>query len=107
MTSAPIRLAANSADTFTFAGANRYPIFAGGPVNPIVAQSRAILGAVAGKENEVGQWRGLSQRAFAANAAPELKEQLAALTPKVEEADAKIRAAAQPQKQHFEINWLP
>src|SRR5271170_2295130 len=31
----PIRLAANSADTFTFDGANRYPIFAGGPVNPI------------------------------------------------------------------------
>lgn len=31
----PIRLAANSADTFTFAGQNRYPIFAGGPVNPI------------------------------------------------------------------------
>ncbi len=31
----PIRLAANSADTFTFAGRNRYPIFAGGPVNPI------------------------------------------------------------------------
>jgi alkanesulfonate monooxygenase SsuD/methylene tetrahydromethanopterin reductase-like flavin-dependent oxidoreductase (luciferase family) len=31
----PIRLAANSADTFIFAGANRYPIFAGGPVNPI------------------------------------------------------------------------
>jgi lysophospholipase L1-like esterase len=83
------------------------PGAAGGPVNPIVAQSRAILGAVAGKENEVGQWRGLSQKAYAANAAPELKEQLAALTPKVEEADAKIRTAAQPQKQHFEINWLP
>ena len=31
----PIRLAANSAETFTFAGAHRYPIFAGGPVNPI------------------------------------------------------------------------
>jgi alkanesulfonate monooxygenase SsuD/methylene tetrahydromethanopterin reductase-like flavin-dependent oxidoreductase (luciferase family) len=31
----PIRLAANSADTFTFAGENGYPIFAGGPVNPI------------------------------------------------------------------------
>ncbi|MDB5108154.1 MAG: hypothetical protein JWM69_1095 [Candidatus Binatus sp.] len=31
----PIRLAANSADTFTFAGANGFPIFAGGPVNPI------------------------------------------------------------------------
>ena len=32
---APIRLAANSADTFTFAGRHGYPIFAGGPVNPI------------------------------------------------------------------------
>ncbi|HZO80753.1 MAG TPA: LLM class flavin-dependent oxidoreductase [Candidatus Binataceae bacterium] len=33
--SPPIRLAANSPDTFRFAGANGYPIFAGGPVNPI------------------------------------------------------------------------
>lgn len=31
----PLRLAANSPDTFSFAGANAYPIFAGGPVNPI------------------------------------------------------------------------
>ncbi len=31
----PIRLAANSPDTFTFAGQHGYPIFAGGPVNPI------------------------------------------------------------------------
>jgi alkanesulfonate monooxygenase SsuD/methylene tetrahydromethanopterin reductase-like flavin-dependent oxidoreductase (luciferase family) len=31
----PFRLAANSPDTFRFAGANGYPIFAGGPVNPI------------------------------------------------------------------------
>jgi len=31
----PIRLAANSADTFEYAGAHGYPIFAGGPVNPI------------------------------------------------------------------------
>lgn len=31
----PFRLAANSPDTFRFAGANAYPIFAGGPVNPI------------------------------------------------------------------------
>ena len=30
----PIRLAANSVDTFAYAGANAYPIFAGGPVNP-------------------------------------------------------------------------
>ncbi len=31
----PIRLAANSLETFEFAGAHGYPIFAGGPVNPI------------------------------------------------------------------------
>lgn len=31
----PIRLAANSPDTFSFAGEQGYPIFAGGPVNPI------------------------------------------------------------------------
>jgi alkanesulfonate monooxygenase SsuD/methylene tetrahydromethanopterin reductase-like flavin-dependent oxidoreductase (luciferase family) len=31
----PIRLAANSLETFEFAGAHAYPIFAGGPVNPI------------------------------------------------------------------------
>jgi natural product biosynthesis luciferase-like monooxygenase protein len=30
-----IRVAANTPDTFTFAGAHGYPIFAGGPVNPI------------------------------------------------------------------------
>lgn len=72
-------------------------------VNPIAAQGRAILGAVAAKESLVGQWRSLSQKAHAAGAAPELKEQLAALTTKVEEADANIRAAARPQKLHFEI----
>ena len=31
----PIRLAANTPDTFIFAGTNGFPIFAGGPVNPI------------------------------------------------------------------------
>jgi alkanesulfonate monooxygenase SsuD/methylene tetrahydromethanopterin reductase-like flavin-dependent oxidoreductase (luciferase family) len=31
----PIRLAANSVETFEYAGAMGYPIFAGGPVNPI------------------------------------------------------------------------
>lgn len=30
----PIRLAANSPDTFVYAGTKGYPIFAGGPVNP-------------------------------------------------------------------------
>ncbi len=31
----PLRLAANSPDTFSFAGTNAFPIFAGGPVNPV------------------------------------------------------------------------
>jgi len=72
-------------------------------VNPIVAQGRAMLGAVAAKEGLVSQWRGMSQRVHASGAAPELKEQLAALTTKVEEADDGIRSAARPQKLHFEL----
>jgi len=72
-------------------------------VNPIVAQMRAILSAVNAKEGIVGQWRGLSQKAHAAGADPALKEQLAALTLKVEEADAKIRDAAKAPKLHFEL----
>ncbi len=73
-------------------------------VSPIVAQARAILSAVANKEGLVSQWRGLSQKAHAAGAAPELKEQLLPLTKKVEEADEKIREAARPQKLHFELS---
>lgn len=72
-------------------------------VNPIVAQMRAILAAVAAKEGIVGQWRGLSQKAHAAGADPALKDQLAALTLKVEEAEIKIRDAARPPKLHFEL----
>jgi lysophospholipase L1-like esterase len=72
-------------------------------VNPIAAQGRAILSAVAAKESLVSQWRALSQRAHAAGAAPSLKEELAALTTKVEQADATIREAARPQKLHFEL----
>jgi lysophospholipase L1-like esterase len=77
--------------------------------SPITAQSRAILEAVAAKEELIGTtrlagtWRWLSQRAHASGAAPELKEQLAAQTRKVEEADAKIREAAKPRKLRFEI----
>ncbi len=71
--------------------------------NPIAAQGKAILNAVAAKEGIVGGWRGLSQKAHAADADPKLKEQLAALTKKVEEADARIREAAKPQKLHFEL----
>jgi lysophospholipase L1-like esterase len=72
-------------------------------VSPIVAQMRAILSAVSAKEGIVGQWRSLSQKAHAAGAEPALKEQLAALTKKVEEADEKIREAARPQKLRFEL----
>ena len=75
----------------------------GKDANPIVAQMRAILAAVSAKEGIVGQWRGLSQKAHAAGADPGLKEQLAALTRKVEEADVRIREAARPQKLHFEL----
>ena len=49
------------------------------------------------------KWRGLSQRAHMSGASDDLKEQLAALTKKVEEADAKIRSAATPKKLKFEI----
>jgi hypothetical protein len=72
-------------------------------VNPIVAQMRAVLAAVASKEGIVGQWRSLSQKAHAAGADPALKTQLTALTQKVEEADAKIRDAARAPKLHFEL----
>lgn len=89
-------------------GVNLTPLIYARPVNPaavnpIVAQSRAILAAVSNKEGLVGQWRQLSQRAHAAGAAPELKDQLADLTKKVEAADEAIRVAAKPQKLHFEL----
>jgi lysophospholipase L1-like esterase len=76
-------------------------------VNPVAAQGKAILAAVAAKEAIVGGWRGLSQKAHAKDAAPELKDQLTAMTKKVEEADVKIREAAKPQKLHFEIATAP
>lgn len=71
--------------------------------NALLLQSRAILNAVAQKEGLVGQWRGLSKNAIAEGAPTELKTQLADLTKKVEEADAKIRDAARPQKLRFSI----
>jgi len=72
-------------------------------VNPIVAQMQAVLAAVSTKEGLVNQWRGLSQRAHANGADPKLMEELAALTKKVEDADARIRDAAKPKKLHFAI----
>ena len=78
-----------------------------GNTNPIVAQARAILRAVAAKEELVSRWRGLSQKAYAEGAGAELKEQLGDLTTKVEQADAKIREAALPGKLHFELIAVP
>jgi lysophospholipase L1-like esterase len=74
--------------------------------NPIWAQSQAILNAVTAKESLVSQWRGLSRQAYAPDAKPQLKEQLNALTKKVEEADDKIRDSARPQKLHFELERI-
>lgn len=76
-------------------------------VNPIVVQMRAVLKAVSDKEGVVGTWRALSQKAHAKGAEAKLKDDLAELTKKVEEADAKIREAAKPQKLHFEIMPVP
>jgi lysophospholipase L1-like esterase len=73
------------------------------PTNPIAAQAQAILFAVAVKENLVNQWRSLSRMAHASKDNANLKEQLAALNEKVQEADGKIRAAAKPRKLHFEL----
>lgn len=72
-------------------------------VSPIVAQGRAILAAVAAKETLVTRWRELSQRAFAVGISADMKDQLTALTKRVEEADERIREAARPQKLRFEV----
>jgi lysophospholipase L1-like esterase len=76
-------------------------------VNPIVGQMRNVLKAVSDKENVVNTWRALSQKVHGKGADPKLKDDLAELTKKVEDADAKIREAAKPQKLHFEIAPAP
>jgi hypothetical protein len=72
--------------------------------NPIAAQGKAILAAVSARAGLVGQWRGLSKAAHADKAPANLKQQLEALTKKVEAADEAIRAAAQPKTLHFELS---
>lgn len=74
-----------------------------GTPNAIALQGRAVLSAVALKEGLVSGWRGLSQRAHAAGAPTELKQQLAEATKRVEAADEKIREAAKPQALRFEV----
>lgn len=80
------------------------PNMQGKLTNPIAAQSKAILAAVSARAGLVGQWRGLSQKAHAAGAAPELMTELADMTRKVLEGDVRIREAAVPQKLHFELS---
>jgi lysophospholipase L1-like esterase len=70
---------------------------------PIAAQGKEILAAVVAKEKLVGDWRAVSKTASGSGATADEKEKLAELTKKVEEADAKIREAAQPRKLHFEL----
>ena len=70
---------------------------------PIAAQGKAILGAVGAKEGLVGQWRGLSRTASAADAPAEQKRQLATLAEQIDKADAAIRKAATTKKLRFEI----
>jgi lysophospholipase L1-like esterase len=87
-------------------GVNLTPFAHGEPLktaDPIAAQAQAILSAVSAKEGLVSAWRGLSQKAHAANADPKLQEQLDALGGKVREADARIRAAAKAKKWHCEL----
>jgi lysophospholipase L1-like esterase len=65
---------------------------------PVADQCRTILQLVAAKEGIVGNWRGVSRAA--AGGDPAQKQQLATLTGQVKDADAKIRAAAQPKLHH-------
>lgn len=71
--------------------------------NPVIVQSAAILKAVSDKEALVSQWRGISKAASAMDADPKLKDQLPSLNEKIQQADAAIRKAAQPQKLTVEI----
>ena len=71
--------------------------------NPIAAQGKEVLAAVSARASLVSQWRNLSKQAHAKDADPKLKDDLAALTKKVEDADAKIREAAKPKSLHFEV----
>ena len=71
--------------------------------NPIAAQGKAILTAVSARATLVGQWRSLSKTAHAEKAPADSMTKLGEMTKRVEEADERIREAAQPRKLHFEL----
>ena len=68
---------------------------------PVSDQCRSILQLVAAKEGVVGNWRGTARAR--AGGDEKQKEALVGLTRQVNDADAKIRAAAQPKPHHFEL----
>jgi lysophospholipase L1-like esterase len=70
---------------------------------PIAEQGQEILKRVAEKESFVGQWRGLSKGAALGSGGPDVKARLAAMAKTVEDADQRIRDAAQPQRLRFEV----
>lgn len=90
------------------------------PPNPIAAQGSAVLTAVAAKEGLVSKWRAASKTVAGKDTPPKkdappapkpdaekqqekekLKGEMIVLAKQVEDADAKIREAAKPQKLHF------
>ncbi len=71
-------------------------------IGPIAAQGQRILQAVNEKEGLVGTWRGLS-RVVSMGGTESQKADLTELAGRVTAADAKIRAAAKPEKLHFEL----
>jgi lysophospholipase L1-like esterase len=73
---------------------------------PIAAQGKAILAAVSAKEGLVSQARGQSKAAIVPGADAKVKAQFDALLKQIDEADAKIRTAAQPRELKFELSFV-
>ncbi len=69
---------------------------------PIADQGKAVLAAVSAKEALVSTARGQARAALASKDAA-VKEKFEALLKQIEEADAKIRAAAKPRELKFEL----
>jgi lysophospholipase L1-like esterase len=83
------------------------PATKGKAANPIAAQGKAILDAVAARAGLVGQWRNQSKAAHAKDAPADAMAKLAEMTKRVEEGDERIREAAVPRKLHFELTHVP
>lgn len=73
---------------------------------PIADQGKAILAAVAAKETLVSQARGQSRMALNPASPPNVRTQFDALLKQIDEADAKIRAAAKPKPLKIELTHV-